>query len=310
MGAKADGRVKIKALSLVDGFLQSSPSVAVWRLGMLSVVVGMGEVVIAQRPSVSVEVDREEQPPVDVVGMEKQKVSFVPSADQAELRQIRLRLKMTKQTFSAALKIKQCTLESYEYGKTKGVPTVYMDRARELEKKNADETTKLESLDKLPMSQILEQWAEKLHVPVDNASILGALLNTTPTTIRRWRENKVRPDISRLSMLDSIVNSGPDGAKKAIAIGTLNKLKSHSASADGASFMPIELYERCVEKLSAAVEGSATGVALLDEFKTTIASCERTSGQKVFIQVTTFTLNRFVKRFKTEFSMNDEDTAN
>lgn len=244
----------------------------------------------------------------------RKKIVYTLSEDQKELRAIRVRLGMTKHGFSKALDIKQCTLDSYEYGKTKGVPLTLMESARALEeKKKGSISSSREMFETKSMSLILGEWAEKLNIPLDNAAALGRLLNTTPTTIRRWRDNKVRPDISKLSKLAARVNEGPVGALKISAIYAVKKLRSDSAESKGSVFIPESAITLALQRMREVSNPSEHLVKLIGDFEATVGGCKKIAGDPIFIQMSSLSLYGFVRRFLGELSVegiydDDEDS--
>jgi transcriptional regulator with XRE-family HTH domain len=259
---------------------------------MESMVVGISEVKTMQRPAMPVVVQEE------VSSEGKQKAVYDLSDDQRDLRDIRISLGMTKQSFSSALNVKQCTLDSYEYGKTKGVPKDLMDKARKLASDRGEMMSSSRILfDDKPMSSILGEWAEKLNIPMDNSAALSRLLNTTPTTIRRWRENKVRPDLNKLTKLAERVNQGPIGAQKISAIYALKKLRSDSAESKGLVFIPDSALNTALSRVK-EVKGTSDDLAsLIIDFEAVIGTCNVIPGNPAFIQMNALVLHGFVRKF-------------
>jgi transcriptional regulator with XRE-family HTH domain len=269
---------------------------------METMVIGIGDVQTVQRPSMP------SAPSTPQPTEAKKKVVYELSEDQKELRNIRIRLGMTKQSFAAALKLKQCTLDSYEYGKTKGVPKPLMDSARELESAKAEKiSSSRELFESRTMSSILGEWAEKLHIPMDNSAALGRLLNTTPTTIRRWRENKVRPDLTKLTKLAARVERGPMGALRLSALTAIKKLRTDSGVTKGQVFVPESAVNAAIERLREIKDSSDTIAMLLIDFEASVASCTKIGGDTAFYQMSAIHLHGFVRKFVAELGPGGED---
>jgi transcriptional regulator with XRE-family HTH domain len=269
---------------------------------MEAMVIGIGDIQTVKRPSMPTAALN---PQPDET---KKKVVYQLSDDQKELRGIRVRLGMTKESFSTALKVKQCTLDSYEYGKTKGVPKQLMESARELESKRSEKISNSRELfENRTMSSILGEWAEKLHVPMDNSAALGRLLNTTPTTIRRWRENKVRPDIGKLSKLASRVEKGPIGAMKIAALTAIRKLRSDSGVTKGQIFVPEASVNTAIERIREVKETNAALGMLLIDFEACVAGCTKIGGDTAFYQMSAIHLHGFVRKFVNELGADGLD---
>lgn len=269
---------------------------------MDNMVVGISAVQVLQRPTFVPHADAE------MSHEPRKKIVHDLSDDQKELRSIRIRLGMTKQVFAKALEIKQCTLDSYEYGKTKGVPADTMKSAHALDSQKSDLiSSSRQQFESKPMSTILGDWAEKLNIPIDNATALGRLLNTTPTTIRRWRENKVRPDISKLAKLAARVSQGPDGALKIAAIYAIKKIRSDSAESKGSVFIPENALHAALQRLRDIPGPSDALSCLITDFDAAINVCKRIPGDPSFIQMSALTLNGFVRRFLGELAFDEID---
>lgn len=177
--------------------------------------------------------------------------TFKLTSEQEELRNIRLKLRMTKEIFAEHLGIKQSTLDSYEYGKTQSVPENVMEAARRLAENSTDELADArDKFDAMSMSDILEMWAKRLGVPPENATLLGQMLGTTATTIRRWRANAVRPDLAKIAALDSQVSVGPQAAGMFTAKEAVIRLRSESPETKGAVFIFANLLKGAMAALS------------------------------------------------------------
>ena len=226
----------------------------------------------------------------------KVKAIYELSDDQRELRSIRIKLGMTKISFASALNIKHCTLDSYEYGKTKSVPKELLACAKALEAQHSEVfSTTRDNFNSKSMSDILKEWSEKLNVPNENSAALSRLLNTTPTTIRRWKENKVRRDILKLTKLAARVELGPVGALKLNVINALKSLKDGSADSAGFVFIPELSYKDAIDKIQEIKEHCASIVSILSEFEAKISSCTKIPGATVFIQMQSTLFHKYIK---------------
>lgn len=128
------------------------------------------------------------------------------SPEQRELVEIRRALFMTQAEFAEALNISLPRLSSWEYGRTQSVPAYYMDKARELlALGNRPRQHGQELFANKTMSDILAEWAKDLNVDYDDTATMAGLLGVSETTIRRWKENRVKPSITNLVRYHSIV---------------------------------------------------------------------------------------------------------
>lgn len=261
-------------------------------------VAGISEVKSMRRPVFSI--DGEVQSDSEV----PKKIVYDLSEDQKELRSIRMSLGMTKHGFSKVLNIKQCTLDSYEYGKTKGVPLPLMDSARTLaSEKSTMILNSKEMFESKSMSSILEEWAETLHIPAANATALGMMLNTTATTIRRWRKNEVRPDIGKLSKLAARVQLGPVSALKISAIYAVKKIRRSSAESKGSVFIPETSIKLALDRLNEITKTNEKLGDLVNDFVAAVGMCKKIPGDIVFIQMNSSTLQAYVKKFLAELTV-------
>lgn len=139
----------------------------------------------------------------------------VLSPDQKELIHIRTELGMTQPEFADYLNINVPRLSSWEYGRTSGVPEHFMNLARDLLKMgNKTHADGKQAFGNKSMSEILAQWAQSLGVDVNDNYELAQLLQVSEPTIRRWRDNEVKPRIAKLVYYQGVVNK----VMKAIAI--------------------------------------------------------------------------------------------
>ncbi len=271
---------------------------------MRTVVAGMGEVVTVARPQMP-------EMPADPAVDNRTKAVHTLSPEQKELREIRMRLRMTKATFSDTLGIKQCTLDSYEYGKTKTVPSGLMASARKLLKDSEGSATSntAEGLANKSMADILNGWAAKLDIPVANATMLGKVLDATPMTIRRWRKNKVRPNAQRLAALASLVEGGAENAAQIIAIQAVRRLTATSGVSNGFCFVPMTLASDVLEKLN-AISSSRPGLEIaIKDFEAELERCKKIPGKNGFYQMTASAMKRNTTRLKREMDARTDQTS-
>jgi DNA-binding transcriptional regulator YiaG len=215
----------------------------------------------------------------DVLTAEKQQrgaPNYTRTPDQEELRNIRVRLGMTKEVFAEQLGIKQSTLDSYEYGKTISVPESVMESARLLAENSSDDLAEArKKFEGRSMSEILQEWADRLGIPVENATALGNMLNTTSTTIRRWRDDKVRPDLAKLASLDTQITLGPDAAAMFAARQAITRLRKESPETKGAVFIYKSLVDGALAALSNIGKKSAAIKAGIKELDTAVSKAHR-----------------------------------
>lgn len=174
------------------------------------------------------------------------------SPDQRELRQIRLDLRLTKSKFSSDLSIPLCTLDSYEYGKTNSVPPAVMHAARMLQANSSTQgiSAQIERFALLSMREILGLWASNLKIDVSDTTRLAEALSVTTTTIRRWRENKVRPNPAKIAEINTKVN-GPGAVNIDIALRAIENFRVEiGPTGAGASETAFVLTQRAQSTLS------------------------------------------------------------
>jgi len=133
----------------------------------------------------------------------KQKAGPQLSKEQKELVDIKNRLGLRYQDFAIMLDIGLPRLSSYIYGRTASVPQDVMKTARQLLVKNGRMSKKIHENFSRPMSDILNEWAQKLGTRSDTH--LASLLGVVNMTINRWKKNETRPDLSALKRYDRIV---------------------------------------------------------------------------------------------------------
>ena len=129
------------------------------------------------------------------------------SAEQDELVSICKEMGLRNQDFAVMLNIGLPRLSSYIYGRTASVDADVMTRARELlaEHKRTSKVHKAKFGRK--MSEILKDWEKRLGVTTPGDSEIAALLNVTPMTINRWRNNATQPDQTALVRYDQYVDT-------------------------------------------------------------------------------------------------------
>lgn len=135
--------------------------------------------------------------------MNKPKSKVQLSQEQQELVDIKNTLGLRHQDFAIMLDIGLPRLSSYTYGRTASVPADVMKTARQLLAENRRMSMQIREKFARPMSEILDEWAEKLGTRSDTQ--LAALLGVVSMTINRWKKNETRPDLSALNRYDRIV---------------------------------------------------------------------------------------------------------
>lgn len=157
-------------------------------------------------PGVSLVSKQEFYPKNDAPSKTKEKRHRYLSPEQRELAEIRRALFMTQAEFAEALNINVPRLSSWEYGRTKSVPAYYMEKARELlALGNRPRQQGHDLFANRAMSDILAEWAKDLNVDLDDTATLAGLLGVSEPTIRRWKENQVKPSITSLVRHHAIV---------------------------------------------------------------------------------------------------------
>jgi DNA-binding transcriptional regulator YiaG len=145
--------------------------------------------------------NRSEKKGKNRINRTKSKVQL--SKEQQELVDIKNTLGLRHQDFAIMLDIGLPRLSSYTYGRTATVPPEIMKTARQLLAENSRTSMQIRKKFSRPMSEILDEWAEKLGTRSDVQ--LAALLGVVSMTINRWKRNETRPDLSALSRYDRIV---------------------------------------------------------------------------------------------------------
>ncbi|WAW10182.1 hypothetical protein NB640_00465 [Oxalobacter vibrioformis] len=135
--------------------------------------------------------------------MNRSKSKAQLSKEQQELVDIKNTLGLRHQDFAIMLDIGLPRLSSYTYGRTASVPADVMKTARQLLAENSKMSMQIREKFARPMSEILDEWAEKLGTRSD--AQLAALLGVVSMTINRWKKNETRPDLSALNRYDRIV---------------------------------------------------------------------------------------------------------
>ena len=133
----------------------------------------------------------------------KQKSKVQLSKEQQELVDIKNTLGLRHQDFAIMLDIGLPRLSSYTYGRTASVPAEVMNNARQLLAENSKISMQIREKFSRPMSEILNEWADKLGTRSD--AQLAAMLGVVGMTINRWKKNETRPDLSALNRYDRIV---------------------------------------------------------------------------------------------------------
>ena len=110
------------------------------------------------------------------------------SPDQQELVNIKNSLGLRHQDYAILLGIGLPRLSSYTYGRTASVPADVMKTARQLLAENAEATRLLKEKFNRPMSEILQEWENKLGTTSD--AELAGLIGVVTMTINRWRKNE------------------------------------------------------------------------------------------------------------------------
>lgn len=237
----------------------------------------------------------EKKPSIDdvITPYRGQRIStYQRTSEQEELRNIRLQLGMTKEMFAEQLGIKQSTLDSYEYGKTNSVPGPVMSAARRLAENSSDDLAEArKKFEGLSMNEILQGWAERLGVPIENATLLANMLNTTATTIRRWRDDKVRPDLAKLLVLDNQITMGPEGAAIFAAKQAVQRLRKESPETKGAVFIFANLMNGAVAALRNIEKPKKDTRAALADLRAAIAKAQQITmdtGDYLIMDASTF----------------------
>lgn len=121
------------------------------------------------------------------------------SADQAELRSIRISMSKTKSQFAKDIGIGVAALDSYEYGITINVPKDVMDNARALLTNFTDEYANVKSIyGGWTSCRMISHWSDIVGIDITNYSALALRFGTSSITIKRWVFNKSMPKIEKI----------------------------------------------------------------------------------------------------------------
>lgn len=128
------------------------------------------------------------------------------SKDQKRIVEVRKALGMTQPEFADAINVEVPRLSSWEYGRTKTVPSWAMENVEAVMLAgNAKYERGMKLFDKKKMSQIVDEWRKRLHIEEGDIYSLAAIMGVSEPTIRRWYANDVRPAVQQLMDYNDLV---------------------------------------------------------------------------------------------------------
>lgn len=141
-----------------------------------------------------VSMDRE-KPKVDPTSDIKKRgaAKRVLSKSCARIRQIRLDLGMSQETFSSQIGIPTATLLSYEYGRTPNVPEHLLEKAEEVYKREHTVAKRNKAQAERSMREIINEWAEMLNIDPNDFKTISDIVGVAKSTIHRWADGEMRP---------------------------------------------------------------------------------------------------------------------
>lgn len=111
----------------------------------------------------------------------------------ARLREIRVSLGLTQESFSSQLGIPNATLLSYEYMRTPNVPGDIMDRAEEIFIQERTVAKRNNALAERSMKEYVAEWAEMLSIDPQDFKTIADIIGVAKSTVHRWMEGEMRP---------------------------------------------------------------------------------------------------------------------
>ncbi len=153
-------------------------------------------------------------------GRKPSKKSLSPSC--LRIREIRLSLSMTQESFSKNLGIPNTTLLSYEYGRTPTVKEDTLRKAEEMLKFGQNIIAQNELWANRSMKEVIEEWCKTLGIEKNNVEWLAAALGVDKSTIYRWLNEEMRPTPDALRNYSMIIENNAKQIKK--SIGSIQKV--------------------------------------------------------------------------------------
>jgi DNA-binding transcriptional regulator YiaG len=139
----------------------------------------------------------EDSPPPKIDGASvikrRGRAERVLSKSCARLREIRVSLGMSQESFSSQLGIPTATLLSYEYGRTPNVPEHIMEKAEEVFKREHTVAKRNQAQAERPMREIINEWAEMLRIDPNDFKTISEIVGVAKSTIHRWVDGEMRP---------------------------------------------------------------------------------------------------------------------
>ncbi len=117
----------------------------------------------------------------------------VLSESCARLREIRVNLGMSQESFSSQLGIPTATLLSYEYGRTPKVPAHILQRAEEVFKRESSVAQRNNAQAGRSMKEIVDEWAEMLKIDPNDFKTIAEIVGVAKSTVHRWVDGEMRP---------------------------------------------------------------------------------------------------------------------
>lgn len=164
-----------------------------------------------------------------------------PNEAHRRFREIRRSLGLTKSAYAEKLHITRSSVDAYEYGKTTTVPEHILRAAEDLAR-NANLAA--EAVE--PIDRAVARWAGALNIDLGDTPALAKALQTTSTTIRRWKARQATPSMARLGDIERLVAALSGETKKHELKTVLTVLRKTSASNGENTILDASLLRRFI----------------------------------------------------------------
>jgi DNA-binding transcriptional regulator YiaG len=130
------------------------------------------------------------------------------SKSQSEFREIRLSLGLSRREMADHINTTSASIAAWESGRTKQVPDYFLQAARDLKKNSSNRyALGLNAYGGRKMAEILAAWCKALRMDINDTETLADLFAVSEPTVRRWRNDKVKPPIDSLLEYEALVNA-------------------------------------------------------------------------------------------------------
>ena len=132
------------------------------------------------------------------------------SDEQRELRKLRGQAGLSQPDMASLLGLKLSTLQSYEYGRTKGVPAEVIEDARKIA--NRSDYRQQEALyTGKSIIEVATGWMHRLDIPSGAFSQLAEVLAVDRSTVSRWfdenNETRQEPHVRQVAEYEELVTA-------------------------------------------------------------------------------------------------------